>query len=141
MDSPVPKNVQERLSELLAQSRAEDLSEVKQRDPSGFTLSLAARFEYEVRQGGFAQLLYNMQGNWLAELEDMLIAASATVAQEYYVRAIQACLSNKPEYRRFLASNFTDANSVKDALHIVSIEYFAQKAPFAIEAAALLTSG
>lgn len=41
---------------------------------------LAARFDYDVKQGGFAQLLYNMQGNCLGEIEDMLIAAQVAIA-------------------------------------------------------------
>ncbi len=102
---------------------------------------LAARFDYDVKQGGFAQLLYNMQGNCLGEIEDLLIAAQAAVAQEYYVRAIHICFANKAEYRRFLASNYTDANEVKSELQFLSIEYLRKETDFLDEAVAFLTSG
>ncbi len=100
---------------------------------------LAARFDYDVKQGGFAQLLYNMQGNCLGEIEDLLIAAQAAVAQECYVRAIHICFANKVEYRRFLASNYTDANEVKSELQFLSIKYLRKQADFLYEASAFLT--
>ncbi len=105
-DFPANQQLQKRLSELLAEARTLDLSEVAQKQPAKLLLLLAARFEYDVRQGGFAQLLYNMNGNFLAEIEDMLLAASAPVARDYYLRAVRACLDKKPDYQRFLASDF-----------------------------------
>jgi hypothetical protein len=128
----------ERLTALLEELRASDLAEVQARDPSRFTLLLAVRFEHDVRQGGFAQLFYNLNGANLGEMEDMLLQADAPVAHEHYLRAARACLSNKAEYARFMASNYTDANAVKDALHEVTLAYFARRVPFADEAALLL---
>ena len=127
-----------RLDALLAELRASDLAEVKARDPARFVLLLAVRFEHDVRQGGFAQLFYNLNGAYLGEVEDMLLQAQAPVAHEHYIRAARVCLSNKAEYGRFLASSYTDANAVKDALHEVTLAYFAQRVPFATEAATLL---
>ncbi len=140
-DIPANEQLQKRLAELLAEGRTLDLSEVAQKKPAKLLLLLAARFEYDVRQGGFAQLLYNMKGNFLAEVEDMLVAASAPVAREYYVRAIRACLAREPDYQRFLASDFLEPNALRDALHKVSLEYFARDVPFEREAAAFLTKG
>ncbi|MFZ6712511.1 DMP19 family protein [Undibacterium sp. TC9W] len=102
---------------------------------------LAARFDYDVRQGGFAQFLYNMNGHLLAQIEDMLIAANAHVAHDFYVQAISLCLKNKAEYQRFLASNYTDANALKDELHLLSIAYLGKKVDFQTEAHAFLVSG
>jgi hypothetical protein len=101
---------------------------------------LAVKFNYDVKQGGFAQLLYNMQGNLLAEKEDMLIAANAAVAQDYYVRAVTICLENKEEYFRFLSSNYTDTNNVKHSLQLLSVEYLQKRIDFADEAAVFLAT-
>jgi hypothetical protein len=127
-----------RLDALLAELRASDLAKVQARDPARFVLLLAVRFEHDVRQGGFAQLFYNLNGAHLGEMEDLLLQANAPIAHEHYLRAARACLSNKPEYARFLTSNYADANTVKDALHEVTLAYLAQRVPFADEAAALL---
>lgn len=123
------------LVELLAQARQADLASLASSDPLRLHLLLGALFEYHVRQGGFAQLLYNMNGSFLPEIEDMLIAAETPIAHEHYVQAIHACLRNKAEYARFLASAYTEDNPVKDALHLVSVAYFAKKVAFASEAA------
>src|SRR5262249_23355009 len=80
---------------------------------TGLPYLLAVKFNYDVKQGGFSQLLYNMQGHFLAEIEDMLIAANAAVAHDYYIRAVTCCLENKEEYFRFLSSNYTDPNDLK----------------------------
>lgn len=101
---------------------------------------LAVKFNYDVQQGGFAQLLYNLRGEFLANVEDMLIAAGATVAHDYWVRAVTACLDEKPEYFQFLASDYTEANAVKHALQLLSVEYLQQRADFAEEAGAYLAS-
>ena len=101
---------------------------------------LAARFNYDVQQGGFSQLLFNMRGECLAEIEDMLITANAAEAHEYYVQAIQICLANRAEYQRFLNSNYLDKNDVKHQLQILSIEYLSKRMPFASEASEYLIS-
>lgn len=126
--------LEQRLSELRAEARRSDLAQVQTADLRRFHLLLAARFEYDVRQGGFAQLFYNMQGDFLADMEDMLIAADAPVAHEYYVRAVRACLKDKANYTRFLESNYTDENEVKTALQLLSLEYMSKQTPFAAEA-------
>jgi len=106
--------------------------------PAALHYLLAVKFNYDVKQGGFAQLLYNLQGEYLAEVEDMLITANATVAQDYYLRAVTTCLENKDEYFRFLSSNYTDANDVKHSLQMLSVEYLQQRIDFTNEAAGFL---
>ena len=110
------------------------------RSSTGLPYLLAVKFNYDVKQGGFSQLLHNLQGNFLAEIEDMLIAADAAVAHDYYVRAVTLCLENKEEYFRFLASNYTDANDVKHSLQLLSIEYLHKRIDFVNEAAAFLAT-
>ena len=61
--------------------------------PQRLVYFLAAQFEYDVRRGGFAQLIFSMQGECLVDMEDMLTAAGAPIAREAYVRAIRARLS------------------------------------------------
>jgi hypothetical protein len=106
--------------------------------PNRRNLVLAARFDYDVCKGGFAQFLYNMHGELLGEVEDMLIGANAVVAHEAYVRAVETCLADKAEYQRFLASTYTEENRIKNGLHMVTLAYFAKKIPFAVEAHAYL---
>ena len=124
------------LAVLLVESRSVDWP---QAPAARLPYLLAARFDYDVKQGGFAQLLYNLQGNCLGEMEDMLIVAQAAVAHEYYIRAIHLCLADKDEYRRFLASNYTDANQVKSELQFLSVEYLRRRVEFLDEASAFLT--
>ena len=81
-----------------------------------------------------------MHGHFLAEIEDMLIAAKAAVAQEYYVRAVTICLENKEEYFRFLSSTYTDANEVKHALQLLSVGYLQKRIDFGNEAAHFLAT-
>ena len=111
------------LASLPEESWSVDWEHMPVNAPERLPYLLAARFNYDVKQGGFAQLLYNMRGQCLAEIEDMLILAGAKLAQDHYVRAIHVCLQDKAEYQRFLASTFTDANAVKSDLQLISIEH------------------
>jgi len=101
---------------------------------------LAVKFNYDVKQGGFAQFIYNLQGEFLADVENMLIAANAAVAHDYYVRAVTVCLESKADYFRFLTSNFTEANGVKHALQLLSVEYLQKQIDFAKEVEGYLKS-
>lgn len=129
------------LEELLKEASERDVAKVKREEPARFQLLLAAVFEYDVRQGGFAQLRFNMKGRMLADIEDTLIAARAPVAQAYYVQPVRACLANKPEYQRLFASNYVDPNAVKDALQLISIDYLSRGMPFGVEAQEFIREG
>ena len=118
-----------------------ELERTASESPVSLPYLLAVKFNYDVNQGGFAQLLYNLQSEFLADVEDMLIAAGAAVARDYYVRAVTVCLENKPEYFRFLASDYLEANAVKHALQLLSVEYLQQANEFKDEAAAFLSTG
>jgi hypothetical protein len=106
--------------------------------PAVILYLLAMKFNYDVKQGGFAQLLYSLKGEFLADVEDMLIAAHAAVAHDHYVRAVTICLENKAEYFRFLSSDYKEANAVKHALQLLSVEYLQRRIDFSDEAAEYL---
>lgn len=91
-------------------------------------IALAHFFNYQVTQGGFAQLVFNAKGQYLQDLEDMLTAAGATRAREFYIEAIWLCLNDRDAYQAFLASSFVDDSQLKNLLHKVSIKYL-QGAP------------
>lgn len=115
-----------------------ELEKAGRQSASALRNLLAAKFNDDVRQGGFAQLIYNMQGNYLADIEDMLLDAKATVAHTYYVRAIHMCLESQEDYGRFLESAYGEANELKHRLQLLSIEYLQQGKDFADEAEGFL---
>lgn len=133
-----PNDVQQYLADLADSMRGCGPEQLAALEPNRRNLALAARFDHDVRKGGFAQFLYNMQGELLGEVEDMLIGANAVVAHEAYVQAVETCLADKAEYQRFLASRYIEENRIKNALHTVTLAYFAKKTPFAVEAHAYL---
>lgn len=97
------------------------------------TVALARYFDHNVTRGGFAQLIYNLEGELLRDLEAMLTAVEAPVALEHYVRAIGLCLQDLESYQRFLSSPFPTETTTKDALHRASLDYFAQGVEFPTE--------
>lgn len=99
---------------------------------------LADLFHYHVTQGGFAQLIYNLKGAYLAEIEEMLLAAGATTAHTYYVQAIKKCLEDDTHYQRFLESPYVDENNLKNELHAISIAYFKAGKSFMEESCAFI---
>jgi hypothetical protein len=101
-------------------------------------VSVADFFRYNVDQGGFAQLLYNLRGECLAEVEDTLRAAGARRAAEFYARAVKACLADAGAYREFLASDYVTDSDLKDALHGLSVEYLRGRPGFVEEAEAFV---
>lgn len=99
--------------------------------------SRLTEFERELRQGGFAQVLFNARGEGLAEIEDMLIAVGASRAQTYYVRAIRLALDDKTGYRAFLADwHGADGRVLRDELQLLSIEYLSGEPSLSAEARA-----
>lgn len=102
------------------------------------TVALARYFDHNVTRGGFAQLIFNLEGELLEDLEEMLTTVGAPVAQTYYVRAIAHCLQDLEAYQRFLTSPFPTETTTKDALHRVSLDYFAQGVEFPTEIGAWL---
>ena len=102
--------------------------------------ALARYFRDQVENGGFAQLLFNLQGEYLAEIGELLDRAGASVAALHYEQAIVACLADETAYQAFLASDFVSDNPLKSMLQRCSIDYFAAGVPFDREAARWLAS-
>jgi hypothetical protein len=119
----------------IEQQAGSDKARIAANRPNLLQPYLATLFDYDVHQGGFAQLIYNLRGEFLPQTEDMLIAAGASLAQDYYVQAITACLRDKASYFEFLKSDFVSPHPVKDELHRISLDYLARNKPFAAEAA------
>ena len=101
--------------------------------PAVFSISLAKYFDYNLSKGGFGQLLYNLQGQHLDEIEQLLMDADAKVALGYYLRALRACLDDGDGYQAFLAGDFRSDSSIKDALQLISFEYFEKSVEFSSE--------
>lgn len=101
-------------------------------------IMLADFLAYNLRQGGFAQLLYNAGGAYLAEMEEVLLAAAATVTHRFYTDAVLLCTRDIPLYHAFLESDYTSDNALKNELQLLSIRYFQTGADFVAEAEAYI---
>jgi hypothetical protein len=135
---PTREQVENFLLRLSTKTQFKNWAELSAQPPDARSYLLAARFSYDVNQGGFAQLLFNMGGELLSEIEEMLIAANASAARSYYLRALDICLQNKTEYFRFLNSNYLDPNDVKLELQLLSISYHQDCIPFVTESSEFL---
>ncbi len=105
---------------------------------------LAARFAHDVRVGGFALLLHNLNGQMLAEMEDMLLHAQANFAHEYYIQAIRASLFHPQDYQDLLHTLNTEPESGPEecalAQHLreLSQNYWRANFPLEVEAQVFL---
>lgn len=102
--------------------------------PVLWNVYLAGYFDYNVKKGGFAQLLFNLKGEYLSEIEQMLMEINAPAALEFYLKALKICLGNKTEYQRFLSGTYIEKNEIKDDLHLLSLEYYKKTIEFSDEA-------
>ena len=101
-------------------------------------LGRAKYFRYHVIQGGFAQLLFNLNGDHLQEIAETLERVGAVHAAGYFERALLACLDDQPNYQAFLSGDFMSDNPVKFTLQLLSVEYFHAGPEFDQEAATWL---
>lgn len=112
----------ERASQLIADT--EDLDEPTW-DLAHLTV-LAALFDYEVNNGGFGQLIFNVGNHGddglLEQLDGMLRTVGAPVALSFYVRAATRCTEDLDDYRNFL-TDITTPTALGQDLTMVSIEY------------------
>jgi hypothetical protein len=108
--------------------------------PAVLYVSLAQFFNYNVTKGGFAQLIYNAQGEYLQEIEHALSAASAESARSFYEQAIHLCFADVAAYQEFIASPFTFESSLKHSLQVLSIEYLRSTPSFEEEAATFIAA-
>src|SRR5437762_7454559 len=110
-------STEQHLQSLFAEARNSDLPALAARGSPRIPYLLAARFAHDVNNGGFAQLIYNMKGDLLFEIQEMLDAAGATIACDYYVLAMQACMKDREAYHNFIDSAFTTESPLKSELH------------------------
>lgn len=122
---------------LLPEAFSTDLQALSSTDPDRAALLAVARFEYEVKKGGFAQLVFNLRNTGLDTLGHALVYAGASAAAQYYGHALWICRQMPADYARFVASDYTTPNALKDALHGISLEYL-RLAPIETEVAPLL---
>lgn len=98
----------------------------------------AAYFDHHVWQGGFAQLIFNLQGDGLEEVATMLEAVGAPVARSFYQRAIQDCVQDLDGYQAFLA-DYGAESLTKNALFRVSLDFYRSGVEFPDEILPWLT--
>ncbi len=97
----------------------------------------AARFSYEVKQGGFRQLLYNLRGA-TETVGHGLVYAGASVAATYYGRALEACRAAPSEYHALVGGPWPPARgALSDALVVLTLEYY-REVPVETEIAPLI---
>ncbi|MEV0358533.1 hypothetical protein AB0H71_21020 [Nocardia sp. NPDC050697] len=123
----------QRAAELL--ENADELDEYR-RDLAYLTL-LAAEFDYQVKNGGFAQLIYNLGGERLEDLDGMLRAVDAPVALSFYLRAVTRCTELLDDYHRLMA-DFTAPTRLAVELTGISVDYLRGEVGFDTEIAPFL---
>jgi hypothetical protein len=114
-----------------------DLAVLSTTHPGRAALFAVARFEYEVKKGGFAQLLFNMRNQGVEVLGHALVYAGAKEAAQAYGAALALCRQDPAGYHGFLASDFRSPNAFKDTLHSVSLPYL-RGTPIEVETAPLI---
>ncbi|MET8878283.1 hypothetical protein [Nocardia sp. NPDC004604] len=114
---------------------AEDLDE-STRDLVYLTV-LAADFDYQVKNGGFGQLIYNLGPERLEQCDGMLRAVGAPVALSFYVRAVTRCAEDLVDYNQFMA-DFTAPTKIGQDLTLLSVEYLRGDTSFDDEIAEFL---
>lgn len=83
---------------------------------------VAAEFDYQVKKGGFDQLIFNLGRERLEHCHVMLTTVDAPVALSFYVRAITRCTEDMEDFNRFMA-DYTAPTKVAQDLTMLSIEY------------------
>ncbi|MCG8458331.1 MAG: DUF4375 domain-containing protein [Holophagales bacterium] len=112
------------LADRVREACARDPSLDATAEPAVLGVYLGNLFVRDVAQGGFAQFFYNMQGNYLLETEQLLAHAGAAAAHDYYRSAVERCLAEEETYQAFLDGDYRRENTVKHALHLLSVDYF-----------------
>ncbi|MGI5220836.1 DMP19 family protein [Nocardia sp. CA-290969] len=129
----------------LAQRAQQLMADSDELDESTWDLAyltvLAALFDYEVNNGGFGQLIFNVgnqaEEGLLEQLDGMLRTVNAPVALSFYVRAATRCAENLDDYHDFL-TDITAPTELGQDLTMVSIEYLRGETGFADEIAEFL---
>lgn len=97
-----------------------------------YTIVLAADFDYQVKNGGFAQLIFNLGRDRLEHCHVMLTTVNAPVALSFYVRAIKLCVENPADFDQLIA-DFSVPTGLGQDLTSLSVEYLRGAAGFDTE--------
>ncbi|MFE3024442.1 DMP19 family protein [Nocardia tengchongensis] len=113
--------------QLLGERAAQLFDEAEDLDESTRELAelvfLAAYFDYQVKNGGFGQLIHNLGGDHLERCDGMLSAVGAPIALSFYFRAVTRCAQDLEDYNTFMA-DFTAPTELRDDLAMITFEYF-----------------
>ncbi|WP_405062622.1 DMP19 family protein [Kribbella sp. NBC_01505] len=104
------------LAEAFLEAPAPDL-----RDLADLTV-MAASFDYQVKNGGFAQLFFNGGYDLLEPYEVMLHTVDAERTAAFYVRAITLCADHADDFHLVMAT-FTHPCQLNIDLLMLSMEY------------------
>ena len=121
--------VEDRLNEIYIQKirgSNVDFDELKKNDTELYLVYLLSVFSYNVSQGGFAQLIYNLNGLYLEDLELSLEIVGADHSKNALSEVIKFCFDNKASYQKFTEGGF-DETEFKNKLHKYSLNYFSKK--------------
>ncbi len=100
-----------------------DLEDLKENSTEQYLVILLSVFVYNVRQGGFAQLLYNLSGLYLEDLALALKLVGAEQSSAAMTAVIQSVLDDVESYKEFTAGNFAESE-FKNLLHDHSLAYY-----------------
>ncbi|MGF6882621.1 hypothetical protein ABIA39_001563 [Nocardia sp. GAS34] len=104
-----------------------------------YTIVLAADFDYQVKNGGFAQLIFNLGRDRLEHCHVMLTTVNAPVALSFYVRAIKLCVENPADFDQLMA-DFSVPTVLGQNLISLTVEYLRGANSFDAEVAEFIDS-
>ena len=100
--------------------------------------SLLAIFYYDIKQGGFAQFVYNANGIYLPEMAEVLSAVKADQSNAFLDQVMNLCIDKNDQYLQFLSGDFEDS-PFKSELQQITQAYVDAGSPVEVEAAEAIT--
>jgi hypothetical protein len=100
-----------------------NLEDLRVNDPQRFSVALLSIFSYNVVEGGFAKLIYYLQGEYLEEMGHVLHEINARYSEKMLNKAVVLCVDNLGEYHPFMENDFSDCE-FKKKLDAISLDYF-----------------
>jgi len=107
--------------------KSPDLDDLKENHTEMYLLLLLSIFSYSVNQGGFAQLLYNLNWVYLEDVELTLEIVGAENSKLEMSNVIQLCIDNAEAYQEFISSDFSESK-FKNILHKQTLAYMSSGA-------------
>ena len=100
--------------------------------------SLLAIFYYDMKQGGFAQFVYNANGMYLPEMAEVLAHVKAHQSNAFLDKVMNLCVDKNDDYHAFLNGEFEDS-PFKSELQAITQAYLDCESPLEVEAAEVIT--